>query len=88
MGRAAASQLRLPRAPSNLDLIASRDGAPTASLGSCASALSPSEGRISFLTSRPLLFLTPKPLLFQFKSILPSPVNIYVHRRSRDGRGR
>ena len=34
MGRAAPHQLRLPRAPSNLALNASRDGAPTDSLGS------------------------------------------------------
>ena len=40
---AAPHQLRLPRAPSNLALSASRDGAPTASLGSCASASLPSE---------------------------------------------
>ena len=37
-GKAAPYQLRLPRAPSNLALSASRDGASTASLGSCASA--------------------------------------------------
>jgi len=29
---------QLPRAPSNLALSTSRDGAPTASLGSCATA--------------------------------------------------
>ena len=43
MGRAATQQLRLPRAPSSLALNASRDGAPTASLGSCARASPPSE---------------------------------------------
>jgi len=36
-------QLRLPRAKSSLALNTSRDGAPTASLGSCASASPPSE---------------------------------------------
>ena len=39
----ATQQLRLPRAPSNPALSASRDGAPTASLSSCASASLPSE---------------------------------------------
>jgi len=43
MGRAASHQLRLPRAPSNRALGAFRDGAPIASLGSCASASLPSE---------------------------------------------
>jgi len=43
MGRAATQQLRLPRAPSNLALSSSRDGAPTASLGSCARASPSSE---------------------------------------------
>ena len=43
MGRAASHQLRLPRAPSNLALSTSMDGASTASLGSCASASEPSE---------------------------------------------
>ena len=38
MGRAACHHIRLPRAPSNLALNASRDGAPTTSPGSCASA--------------------------------------------------
>jgi len=33
MGRAAPHQLRLPRAPSNLAMNTSRDGAPTACLG-------------------------------------------------------
>ena len=37
----ATHQLRLLRAPSNLDLNVFRDGAPTASLGSCASASLP-----------------------------------------------
>jgi len=37
MGRAATHQLRLPRAPSILALNTSRNGAPTAALGSCAS---------------------------------------------------
>jgi len=36
-------QMRLPRAPSNLALCASRDGAPTSSLGSWARASPPSE---------------------------------------------
>jgi len=43
VGRAAPQQLRLPRAPSNLALSASKDVAPTASLGSCATASLPSE---------------------------------------------
>ena len=43
MGRAAAPQLRLPRAPSNPSLCASRDGAPTASLGDRARASLPSD---------------------------------------------
>jgi len=38
MGSAATHQTRLPRAPSNLVLSASRDGAPTASLCQCRSA--------------------------------------------------
>ena len=38
-GRAAPSQLRLPGAPSNLALSTSRDGAPTASLGSLCQCL-------------------------------------------------
>jgi len=37
-GRDTFHQLRLPRAPSNLAFITSRDGASTASLGSSASA--------------------------------------------------
>ena len=37
VSRTATHQLRLPRAPSNLALTTSRDGAHTASLGSCAS---------------------------------------------------
>ena len=41
MGRAAPQQLGLPRVPSNLALSASRDGTPTASLGSCARASQP-----------------------------------------------
>ena len=47
MGRAAPHQLRLPRAPSNLALSASRDWGTTASLGSCASASPHSGERIS-----------------------------------------
>ena len=43
MGRAATQQLRLPRAPSNLALSASKDGASTASVGSCARASPPSQ---------------------------------------------
>jgi len=43
VGRAATQQLRLARAPSSLALDMSRDGAPTSSLGSCASASPPSE---------------------------------------------
>jgi len=43
MGTAATHQLRLPRTPPNPALSASRDGAPTASLSSCASASLPSE---------------------------------------------
>ena len=39
VGRAAPHQLRLPRAPSNLALSASRDVAPTASLGSPCQSL-------------------------------------------------
>ena len=39
--------VQLPRASSNLALSASKDGAPTASLDSCASASPPSEERIS-----------------------------------------
>ena len=46
-GRAATHQLRLPRAPSSLALNTSRNGAFTASLGSSASAPTPSEGKIS-----------------------------------------
>jgi len=42
VGRAAPHQLRLPRAPSNLALHNSRDGATTTSLGSCAIASPPS----------------------------------------------
>jgi len=42
-GRVATHQLRQLRTSSNLALNASRDGAPTASLGSCASASPPSE---------------------------------------------
>ena len=41
VGRAALHQLRLPMAPSNLASSASRNGAPTASLGSCATASPP-----------------------------------------------
>jgi len=48
VGRAATHQIRLPRAPSNLALDTSRDGAPTASLGSLCHwtsfMLHPSEG--------------------------------------------
>ena len=39
MGRGTTHQLRLPRAPSNLSLSISRDGAPTASLGSLCQCL-------------------------------------------------
>ena len=49
--RAASHQLKLPRAPSNLVFSASRDGAPTASLGSCASVSLPSELKKFFLVS-------------------------------------
>ena len=43
MGRAATHQLRLPRAPSNLALSASRDGAPQLVWAACATALLPSQ---------------------------------------------
>ena len=39
IGRAATYQIALPRAPSNLTLIASRDGAHTASLGNPCQSL-------------------------------------------------
>lgn len=45
--RVATHQLRLPMAPSNLVLNASRDGAPPASLSGSARALLPSNLRIS-----------------------------------------
>ena len=44
MGRATTQQIRLPKAPSNLALNASRDGASTASLGSQVSSKQVSHG--------------------------------------------
>ena len=61
--RVATQQIRLPWAPSNLSLSTSRDGASTASLGSCASASAPTDFFSMYRLS-------------QFRIILSCPVTI------------
>ena len=68
MHRAATCQLRLPRAPSNLALNASRDGAPTAPLGSCVVPHCP-------LSKFPPN-IKPVSAPFSIETILPCPVTL------------
>jgi len=63
MGRAACHHIRLPRAPSNLALNASRDGAPTTSPGSCASASPTSQWKFSPISNLKLPSSTLNPFL-------------------------
>ena len=65
MGRAATHQTGLPRAPSNVALNSSRDGAPTASLGSSFQCLTTLWVKNFFLTSNQnLLSFSLKPFPF------------------------
>jgi len=55
MGRAAPHQLRLPRAPSNLALGASRDGAPQLLWAACFHRSCSEKLELSLVTNRVLL---------------------------------